>query len=381
MQKLLIIHNFYKEFGGEDSNIYEELKFFEKDYEVSFFSQNNSRRINIYDILSFFLLTNSNTNKNLKNVISEFKPDVVYVHNTWFKISLGIFKILKKRRIKVILKVHNFRYECARHFFSKNHLAKNEKCNACGFNKPFLFVFNRYYPESFIKSIFLYFYSLKYFDILKNYKITILAVNKFHKNKLIKSGVNEEKIKVFNNPMNFVHDSNVKKSESVVYAGRISKEKGIEELISAWKKSKLSNFTLYVIGDGELKSKLENENVDKNIKFLGRLPNESVLNYIKNAKAVITATKLYEGQPRLLCEASSLGTVSIYPSFGGMDEFFPEDYKFSFEQFNYEDLIKSINLLEDNQLYEQSTIAVKDHIIKKLNEKEIHNQFLEIINE
>ena len=181
--------------------------------------------------------------------------------------------------------------------------------------------------------------------------------------------------------MNFVHDSNVKKSESVVYAGRISKEKGIEELISAWKKSKLSNFTLYVIGDGELKSKLENENVDKNIKFLGRLPNESVLNYIKNAKAVITATKLYEGQPRLLCEASSLGTVSIYPSFGGMDEFFPEDYKFSFEQFNYQDLIKSINLLEDKQLYEQSTIAVKDHIIKKLNEKEIHNQFLEIINE
>ena len=52
-------------------------------------------------------------------MLYEFKPDVVYVHNTWFKISLGIFKILKKRRIKVILKVHNFRYECARHFFQK----------------------------------------------------------------------------------------------------------------------------------------------------------------------------------------------------------------------------------------------------------------------
>ena len=30
--------------------------------------------------------------------------------------------------------------------------------------------------------------------------------------------------------------------------------------------------------------------------------------------AVVTATTLYEGQPRLLCEAS-LKTVSIYPSF------------------------------------------------------------------
>jgi len=119
----------------------------------------------------------------------------------------------------------------------------------------------------------------------------------------------------------------------------------------------------------------------ENIKFLGYLPNEEVIEYIRQAKVVITATKLYEGQPRLLCEASSLGTVSIYPSFGGMDEFFPEDYKFSFEQFNYHDLTRAINLLEDKKLYEQSTKAVKDHILKKLNEKEIHTQFSNIINE
>lgn len=381
MQKLLIIHNFYKEFGGEDSNIFEELNFFEKDYEVSFFSKKNSSRLNIYDILSFFLKRNLNTNRNLLNVLNEFKPDVVYVHNTWFKVSLGIFKILEKKNIKVILKVHNFRYECSRHLFSKSHLVNNKKCDACGFSKPFLFIFNRYYPESFVKSIFLYLYSLKYFDILKNYKITILAVNEFHKNKLIEFGVNEEKIKVFNNPMNFAHGAHIKKGDSVVYAGRISKEKGIEELIDAWKASNLSNFKLYIIGEGELKSKLENSNEGTNIIFLGRLSNESVLNYIKNAKAVITATKLYEGQPRLLCEASSLGTVSIYPSFGGMDEFFPEDYKFSFEQFNYQDLTRTINLLEDEKLYEKSTKAVKNHILKKLNEKEIRTQFSNIINE
>ncbi len=49
------------------------------------------------------------------------------------------------------------------------------------------------------------------------------------------------------------------------------------------------------------------------------------ISQIKNARAVITATKMFEGQPRLLCEASSLGIPSIYPSFGGMDDFFPDD--------------------------------------------------------
>ena len=58
------------------------------------------------------------------------------------------------------------------------------------------------------------------------------------------------------------------------------------------------------------------------IKFLGQMDNDKVVKYISNAKAVATATKLYEGQPRLLCEASSVGTISIYPSFGGMNEFF-----------------------------------------------------------
>ena len=30
--------------------------------------------------------------------------------NTWFKASLGIFKILENRKIKTIVKLHNFRY-------------------------------------------------------------------------------------------------------------------------------------------------------------------------------------------------------------------------------------------------------------------------------
>ena len=37
MEKLLIVHNFYKEYGGEDSNIYEELDYFKENFEVNFF--------------------------------------------------------------------------------------------------------------------------------------------------------------------------------------------------------------------------------------------------------------------------------------------------------------------------------------------------------
>ena len=75
-----------------------------------------------------------------------------------------------------------------------------------------------------------------------------------------------------------------------------------------------------------------------------------VLEYISKSIAVVTGTKLYEGHPRLLSEASALGTLSIYPSFGGMDEF-SDNYQFAFEQFNYEDLkSKFILLTEENKV-------------------------------
>ena len=41
-----------------------------------------------------------------------FKPDIVYIHNTWFKANLGIFDILKKENVEVVLKIHNFRFAC-----------------------------------------------------------------------------------------------------------------------------------------------------------------------------------------------------------------------------------------------------------------------------
>jgi glycosyltransferase involved in cell wall biosynthesis len=380
VKKLLIVHNFYKEFGGEDANIYEEIEFFKKKYEVSFFYQENNHSINIFDIFSFIFQTNIRTNKKFLDIVEEFQPDAVYIHNTWFKINLGIFKILKNKKIKVILKIHNFRYECGRHLFAKQHSPKNKRCDACGFENPFLFVLNKYYKDSYIKSIALYFYSVKFFDMLKNYPMTLLALNDFHKTKLIEKGVVEEKIEVFHNPIKFHKDVTKDKNSYLVYAGRISKEKGVEEVIKSWLNSDISHFDLYIIGEGELKSYLEKKYKYKNLTFMGYLSNEDVLGYIKYAKAVVTATKLYEGQPRLLCEASSLGTISIYPSFGGMNEFFPENYKYSFEQFNYKDLEKKLNLLNEELVFEEAVSEVKINILEKLNEKNIYLSFSRILD-
>ena len=44
----------------------------------------------------------------------KFNPDIAYVHNTWYQINLGIFRLLKKKNITTIVKLHNFRFDCSR---------------------------------------------------------------------------------------------------------------------------------------------------------------------------------------------------------------------------------------------------------------------------
>lgn len=381
MKKILIVHNFYRHYGGEDSNIYEEINFLNSDFDVKFFHAKNDVKFSFFAILGLLIRTNLKINKEFTNILEEFEPDAVYVHNTWFNINLGIFKILSKREISTVLKIHNFRYDCSRYFFAKDHLKGKKRCGACGFEYKKNLVLNKYFESSYIKSFILYFYSLKYFKILKNFKLKIIAVNNFHKLQLIELGISQNKITVINNPLNLSIKKIKTKENSIVYAGRLSKEKGLIELLEAWKEADIKDYNLLIIGDGELRNQLKNRYTASNVKFLGFLPNEKVLEHISKCIAVVTATKLYEGHPRLLSEASALEALSIYPSFGGMDEFFPENYEFSFEQYNYNDLKNKFILLTDKEVRKNSLNKVTVHTQKLLNENIIRNKFIKVFEE
>ncbi len=381
MKKILVINTKYQITGGEDSNIVDEIKFLQKYYEVEYLEFNNSK-IGIFELFSFFLTSNFKSNKDLKQRLSKFKPDLVYVHNTWFKANLGIFKVLKNEDIKTVVKIHNFRYYCAKSYLIKNHIKEDRKCSACNLDRKSSKILNKYFTDSTWKSLILVRFTRKFISILKQQNLKILTITKFHKQFLLDLGIEERKISLYPNPIE-IRDKNIKKKRAendyVLYAGRLSKEKGLEELLQSWKKASIQNLNLKIIGVGPLENKLKNEYLDSNILFLGYLDNDAVLKEIENARAVVTATKMYEGQPRLLCEASSLGTPAIYPSFGGMDEFFPNDYMFSFKQFDYEDLIQKLNGLNDKEMIEKESSRVFTFISEKLKATKMINDFQEAI--
>ena len=112
MKKILVIHNNYQIQGGEDIAVLNEVKLLQEQYKVEtlFFSN----KISNYIKQLFYFLINNNleSNKALKLKLKSFNPDIVYIHNTWFKGSIGIFKILRNKNYKVFVILHNFRYKC-----------------------------------------------------------------------------------------------------------------------------------------------------------------------------------------------------------------------------------------------------------------------------
>lgn len=381
-QKILVINTKYRIFGGEDANIVDELNFLENHYQVDYLEYNNADKLTIFDLFGFIIQYNFSSNSILKSKIISFEPDIVYVHNTWFKANLGIFKLLRKENIKVIHKIHNYRFNCSRFLLSKNHLKNHTQCPACGVRKENLGIYNKYFSDSILKSLFLNFYSKKYFKILKRYPIKILVLSKFQKNYIEKLGIENKKIYIYSNPIdtsleNFLsYDS---KSNNVVFAGRLEETKGIFEILKIWNNIDTKNLFLEIIGSIDGKNNIFEEYNSEKIKFIGHLDNDQVKRKIKTSRAVITATKLLEGQPRVLLEASSFGVPSIYPKFGGMNDFFPNEYKLSFNQFDYVDLQNKIMMLHDSELLSKESKEIKKHLIANYSEELLFKRFENIL--
>ena len=378
MKKLLLIHNSYRQQGGEDIAVINELELLNNNFEVKTIFYEN-KITNIFDILNFFTLSNRSVNKNLTDEINKFQPDIAYVHNTWFKISLGVFKILKKKNIKTLIKIHNFRYHCTQSMNQKVHLDNQSFCQACGLSNLTNNLFNKYFQSSFLKSLYGIYFGKKYLKVIQDEYFSIAVLTEFHKQFLDKKYARRNKVYVIPNYLKENQNNQISENNYFIYAGRLSAEKGIYELIESYLKSDLKENILKIVGDGPELTKLKNKYQNKNIEFLAQLPNDETIDLIMGSKGVISATKLYEGQPTLLCEASLNGKTSLFPNSGGIKEFLPVNYDFLFNQFDYQDFTNKLNKLNEDDIRNRSSQKAKEFIRAKLDPQILITKFNEII--
>ncbi|MBP0000103.1 MAG: glycosyltransferase [Cyanobacteria bacterium SID2] len=169
-------------------------------------------------------------------------------------------------------------------------------------------------------------------EALKQETTLFLTVSKFIKQKLVEQGFPEAKIRPHYHGVDttqFQADLQVPRESIVLFVGRLTEKKGLEDLIRAMAKIQAegSDAKLIVIGDGVLRENLENQarNTLKNYEFLGVRPQSEVKIWMNRAKVLATPSVTAsdgdtEGLPNVVLEAQAMNLPVVATVHAGIPE-------------------------------------------------------------
>ncbi|MFA6284938.1 MAG: glycosyltransferase [Parcubacteria group bacterium] len=253
--------------------------------------------------------------RKIAKLLDEFQPDVIHIHNIYHQISPSILLEIKKRRIPIVMTVHDWKLICP------NYLLNCEEpyCKKCVAGKYWHCVSKKCVKNSYAKSLIavlgLYFHRwLKIYE--KNVDLYI-APSRFVKNILVQAGFPEKKIKVLAHFASVQDSQNGKDANGENYAlyfGRISKEKNVDELIEIFKSLPIK---LVLAGNREAGFEIPRH---PNIKYAGFKNSVELAKLIKNSSFVVSASKLAETFGLVALEAISAEKPFVGYDVGGYGE-------------------------------------------------------------
>lgn len=304
--KILLIYNRYEFRGGEDTYV-DGLTHLLKSRGhtvVPYFKDSRSIH-SLWDKISsaIGLFWNFQTAKEVNRLIDKHKPDVAHIHNIYPLISPTIYYVCKKRGIRIVQTIHNYKFMCP-----KNSLFRNNKiCELC-IDKPFFYpsvIFACYHNSRFASFIYSLSFSLHRAFGAFNFIDMFIFPSSFTRDYYLKyAHVSLERtmlLPYFVSPDKSLMEKN-KSLNYFLYIGRLSEEKGIDCLLHTF--STIPHQHLLVIGDGNLRSILIRKYSQyKNIVFKKYVDHSFVSSYIKNSLAVIVPSLWYEVLPMVILEA------------------------------------------------------------------------------
>ena len=279
-------------------------------------------------------------------VLDDFKPDVVHMHNIHSYLSPVVGELAHKRGIRVVWTLHDYKLLCPRY----DCLLDGKPCEKCFTGAKRNVLTNRCMKGSLPASAVAWFEAAKW-NRQRLEKITDMFVcpSEFMADKMQIGGFTSAKFKVLNNfldPVKLAHyktaDKGVTREDFYCYVGRLSKEKGVSDLLEV--ASRLP-YRLKVAGGGPLEDELKEKYSDcPNIEFLGMLDAEGVASLLTHARLSVVPSQWYENNPLSVIESLCAGTPVAGAQMGGIPELIDSETGVTFRPFDQDALAAAINM-------------------------------------
>ena len=257
----------------------------------------------------------------IKKALSASKSDVVHVHNTFPLISPAIFRSIGSRSAR-ILTLHNYRLFCPEAI----PMRAGNICTECIDRRSILPALRHgCYRNSRLATLPLAL-NVTLQRILGTWSHQVdafIALTEFQRDLMVEAGLPADLVHV--KPNFYPGKPNLlpweDRRQSVVFAGRLTREKGVESLVNAWIKWGTLAPELRIVGEGELKGhliKLASGYPEIPIKFLGQLTGAKAQEEIANSRLLVIPSEWFEGFPMVIREAFALGTPVAASDIGSL---------------------------------------------------------------
>jgi len=316
--RILIVHNRYQLRGGEDTVFEAESALLEAaGHQVERVEFDNSSISGFAAKIGAATsgLYNHRSSALVTEAIARVRPEVLHVHNFFPTASPSVFYAAHRHRVATIWTLHNYRVTCVNGLL----LRDDRPCELCVGGSGFAGIVHRCYRRSRVGSGVASAIHRGHAAIgTWQTKIDrFIALNDFARRKFISAGLPPAKLVV---KPNFAPEPAVAWSGrprgGAVFAGRLSREKGVDTLIAGWEHVQVP---LTIIGTGPEEQHLRSL-APPNVTFLGAQPKEKVIDAMAGAAAVLVPSRWYENFPMTVVEAFSVGTPVIASAIGALRE-------------------------------------------------------------
>lgn len=324
--KILIVHNRYSRAGGEEGVVAFQRRLLESRghtvimYERSYDEIRNWRLGRLASLFS--ALHNRKSVCEVREIVRQDRPDVAIVHNLFPVISPAVLPVLKKAGVRVLMTLHNYRLVCPTGiFYTGGRIC--ERCGRCAGRE-----WNCLAHKCEGSCAGSFGYALRgWWSRVRGYYSRnvdrFLALSDFQRDILSRyTGIPARRFAVVPNcidpaAMPEPDASGIGRGRRyVAYAGRLSREKGIDLLFETARMLPQVEFRVagtaaegYVLPEAP-----------KNVRLLGQLDKSGLAGLYAGALAAVVTSRWYEGFPLSVIEAMYYAAPVVVPELGGLPE-------------------------------------------------------------
>lgn len=369
--RILLVHKFWRKTGGAENYFQDtaailranghEVKFFTTDFPAANSSDVFVRDENVvfgaYEnyldgsilkkLTSVPEIIYSKKNKALfENLLDSFQPDIVHVFALFTTITPSILDACRERNIPAVMSCNDYKHICPNYRLFHN----GKICEACKGNKFFNAALKNCCKHSLGVSVVsaVESYVHHFSGVVKNNISAFLFESKFMLEKTKEFWGDKYTYDFVGKPFDVKKFAPSSQNKNyVLYAGRLSDEKGVDVLIKAMQYNQ--DIPLVIAGSGSEEEKLKQLASSlqlTKISFKGNVQADEMKQLMSNCSFVVIPSVWYENFPYVLAEAYAYGKPVIGSNMGGIPEYIIEsETGFIYNSYNEKELAEKIKQL------------------------------------